>query len=128
MAAWIKELLLDYGLNRLSPDQKTDILTAIDGLIKSRALSPIDVWMIHAYIAGYTAEEIASLLYNIQWSITSEQVEKELYRMMVAIATASGYTDDILIQRAKRNKLPTKLAAFTKFLDNTGKDYQRHSI
>lgn len=127
-AAWIKELLLDYGLNRLSIDQKNDIASAIDGLIKSRVLSYIDAWILHAYVAGYTAEEIASLLYTIQWHITTEQVENELQRMMLAVGTASGYTDDLIIERAKQTQFRTKIPRFITFLQQHSTTYMEHDL
>lgn len=131
-AAWIKELLLDYGLNRLAIDQKNDIASAIDGLIKSRALATWDIQILDLYISGYTSEEIANTfvfsVHNYITALPTEDIESILARVILAIATASGYTDDLIIRRAKENQIRTKVPKFITFLQQHSTTYMEHDL
>jgi hypothetical protein len=123
-SAWIKQLLLDYGLNRLSIDQKSDIVSAIDGLIKARVLSYNDLQILNLYISGYTATEIANM--HIQSS--TARIEAILTRVVMAIGTGSGYTDDQLVQRAKQHQIRTKMPKFITFLQQHSTTFTEHDV
>ncbi len=131
-AAWTKQLLLDYGLNRLSIDQKSDIASAIHGLIQSRVLSPMDVYILDLYVSGYTAVEIAeTYLFDYYGSIIPLQtndVENTLARVILAISTASGYTDDIIIERAKQHQIRTRVPKFITYLEQHSTNFMEHDI
>ncbi len=122
MAGWIKELMLDYGLNRLSIDQRSDISTAIDGLIDAGVLKERDIEILHSYIAGYTATEIAQNLLT-----TTDIVEADLVRVFRAIETASGYTDTAFVRKiGLRPGSEARLLDLSIFLIKHGQRYHTH--
>jgi hypothetical protein len=120
MAGWMKELMLDYGLNRLSIDQRSDISTAISTLISAGVITNNDINVLHSYIAGYTAIEIAQ-----QEQTTTDQVEAQLTRIFRAIEYASGYTDSSFIQRAKQ-QYNARMAELSAFLLKHGQRFYTH--
>ncbi len=122
MAGWIKELMLDYGLNRLSIDQRSDISTAIDGLITAGVLKPRDIEILHSYIAGYTATEIAQNLLT-----TTDVIEADLIRVFRAIESASGYTDTSFVRKVRlRLNSESRLTDLSIFLIKHGQRYHAH--
>lgn len=123
MAGWIKELLLDYGLNRLSIDQRSDISTAINGLISAGVLSSKDIQILNSYISGYNATEIAE-----QQTTTTDQIEQTLLRMFRAIEIASGYTDMTFIRRAGLRYSQKRLPELSLFLMQHGTKFFNHDI
>lgn len=123
MAGWIKELLLDYGLNRLSIDQRSDISTAISSLIAANVLKPRDIIILHDYIAGYTATEIAE-----QFVTFTDDIETTLQRVFRAIETASGYTDTAFMRKVRVRYAHTRLVDLSEFLIKHGQRYHNHEI
>lgn len=121
MAGWIKELLLDYGLNRLSIDQRSDISTAINGLISAGVFKSKDIEILHSYISGYTAKEIAEKL-----TTTTDIIEERLVRVLRAIEAASGYTDMSFIRKANRRHSDSKIADLSLFLLKHGQRFHTH--
>lgn len=123
MAGWIKELLLDYGLNRLSIDQRSDISTAISGLIEAGVFKQRDITILHSYIAGYTATEIAE-----QLTTTTDIVEADLVRVFRAIESASGYTDTAFVRKARLRYSETRLPELSLFLMKHGTRFHTHEM
>lgn len=119
MAGLIKEILLDYGLDRLAIDQKNDIVMAINGLIKSKVISKLDLYVLNLYLSGFTAEEIARQYYT-----TQDIIESTLYRLMQAIESASGYTDDSFIYKINKRRQSAAIA----FLSTHGKTFSKHDV
>lgn len=124
MAGLIKELLLDYGLNKLSIDQRSDISIAITKLFHSGVITQQDIDILNKYISGYTAQEIGQ-----QYLLSSSEIEATLSRLVLAIETISGYTDQTLIQTALRQKRSIfKVTALQRFLTKHGQHFNTHDI
>ncbi len=123
MAGWIKELLLDYGLNRLSIDQRSDISTAINTLVEAGVLKPRDIMILHSYVAGYTATEIAEQLVTV-----TDEIDSILQRVFRAIETASGYTDTAFIRKARLRYSESRLVDLSSFLIKHGQRYHNHDV
>lgn len=121
MAGWIKELLLDYGLNRLSIDQRSDISTAINALIRAEVLKPTDIEILHSYVAGYTATEIAQILQT-----TTDRIEADLVRIFRAIEFASGYTDTSFVRKTGLRYTDKRLSDLSLFLIKHGQRFHSH--
>lgn len=121
MAGWIKELLLDYGLNRLSIDQRSDISTAINDLINAGVFKRQDIKILDLYIAGYTATEIAEQLIT-----TTDMIEATLVRVFRAVESASGYTDSSFIRKASLRYTERKLSDLSLFLAKHGQRFHTH--
>ena len=118
MAGWIKELLLDYGLNRLSIDQRSDISTAISSLISAGVFTIYDIESLDMYISGYNAIEIAAHFHT-----TTDVIETNLTRILRAIETASGYTDTTFVHRVSTRKNELSL-----FLIKHGQRFHTHEL
>lgn len=123
MAGLIKQLLLDYAINRLPFEQKTDIATAIHSLQQSRVLSDADLLLLDDYLSGYTVAEIAEQRIDI-----TENIEKNLIRIIHAIEHASGYTDINFIRRIRQEKKysKTKIPALERYLHKYGQMFISH--
>lgn len=123
MAGLIKQLLLDYAINRLPFEQKTDIATAIHSLQQSKVLSNSDMLLLDDYLSGYTAKEIAEQRTDI-----TENIEQNLMRIIHAIEHASGYTDKKFIRRIEQNKKysKTKIEVLEFYLQKYGKRFISH--
>lgn len=120
MAGWIKELLLDYGLNRLSIDQRSDISTAISGLISAGVFKHREIMILHSYIAGYTATEIA-----VQYNTTTDTIEADLIRIFRAVESASGYTDVAFVRKAELRYI-SRVSELSLFLLKHGQRFHTH--
>lgn len=124
MSGLMKELLLDYAMNKVSTDLRTDITTAIANLQSARSLSNTDIHILNTYLMGYTANEIAAALYK-----SAEDIESTLYRIVKAIEYASGYTDNDLVTKITRQGYArSKVAKFEIFIDKHGKEYRAHDL
>src|SRR5690349_19840198 len=122
MAGLIKELMLDYAMNRLSIDQRSDITTALQSLISAGVIPDNELKILNEYLSGYTAEEIA-----IEQYTTTEVIEKILGRLFIALETASGYTDEGFTERVKQMSYPkTKIKLFSSFLNIYGAQFINH--
>jgi hypothetical protein len=123
MAGLLKELLLDYGLHRLPIDQRNDISTAITSLYTAGVITNDDLRILNTYLSGYNAEEIASM-----FSLHADDIEQTLTRVIEAIETASGYTDDDFVYRViKSTKYPkTKIGALGVYLRYYGRRFDTH--
>lgn len=122
MAGLIKEILLDYGLNRLSIDQRSDISSAINELITAGVIKPKELQVLDMYIAGYTAKEIAE-----HYITTTDKIEAILTRLCQAIEYASGYTDSGLVKRVKTKDM-YKLGELHSFLLKHGTKFFTHEL
>jgi hypothetical protein len=61
MSSILKERLLDYGMERLSIEEKVDIDMAIEQLLREGKIYKRDRSILLAYIYGYTAQEISDI-------------------------------------------------------------------
>jgi CRISPR/Cas system CSM-associated protein Csm2 small subunit len=118
--AWIKELLLDYGMGLLSVEQRTEISSAIATLITAQVFTKQDIYMLHDYIAGYTAKEIAE-----RNKLAESDVVANLARMTFVLSYATGYTDDTIIYRAEQRLYP-KVHKFKEYLKKHAADFNTH--
>lgn len=123
MSGYIKELLLDYGLNRLSIEQRSDISAAINGLIEAGVFNRRDIEILHSYVAGYTATEIAE-----QQHTTTDKIETILIRIIRAIENASGYTDTALLHKARLRYSQVKITELSLFLFKHGQRFFNHDL
>ena len=119
MAGYIKQLLLDLGMNRITIDQRNDIITAIASLQKQGVLSSRDLTCLNLYIEGYNATEIAALVQT-----TTDSIEILLSRIFTAVETASGYTDEQLINKQSLSSI--RIAELAGFLERYGKEFSNH--
>lgn len=114
--------MLDYAMNRLSIDQRSDITSALQSLINAGVIPNKELYILNRYVSGYTAEEIA-----IEQYTTTEQIETLLERLFTALEAASGYTDDSFTERVKQMHYPkTKLSLFRSFLSIYGSGFLTH--
>lgn len=124
MSGLLKEILLDYGLAKLSVEERADIDLAINDLYRGSVLSKYDVSILHSYVAGYTADEIASM-----WRKTTNEIELRLSEIVEAVAEQLKISDDQLINYAKRNGYPaSKMNNFALFLKEHGLRYMQHTV
>lgn len=132
MPGYIKELLLDYGLNRLHVDLRSDLSISIQSAFESGVFNALDFAWFEFYIEGYTAKEIADLQNLVPGFtlITTEIVEVSLERVVTAIETLSGYNDDILIHKVERDRQYRRsgVRELKDFLSAHGQDYMSHDI
>jgi len=120
---WLKELILDYGLNRLSIDQKSDLSNAISTLYTSGIFAYTDLRILNDYVSGYTAPEIA-----LRHMTTTDVIENILNRMFTAISTVSGYTDERFIESFARQYPITRKQKLAEFLLKHGQRFFTHDI
>jgi hypothetical protein len=118
MAGLIKELLLDYALNRLHVDVRSDLTIAIQSALLS--FTQREALYLDMYLSGYNAIEIAA----------TEHVEGVLERIFTAIEEQSGYTDDNFIHRLELTKKYRKggIRELHSFLALHGKSYIAHEM
>lgn len=124
MAGLVKELLLDYALNRLNVDMRSDLTIAIQSALSS--FTQIDARMLNLYLSGYTSEEIARMFIRI----TTAEVEVILERIFTAIETYSGYTDQSFVHKLELTKKYRKggIRDLNIFLELHGKTYIAHEM
>lgn len=125
MAGYVKELLLDLPLGKLSIEMQSDLELAVKAVFRTGLFSRIEKYMFYLYLAGYTAEEIAA-----RYQQTTDTIETTLSRIFIAIETLSGYSDHAFIQRAKlKYKARTnKIRDLEALLIKHTKHYDTHSI
>lgn len=125
MPALIKELLLDYGLNRLNVDLRSDLTIAIQTALTSSVFNNTDARVLNLYLSGYTAGEIA-----LKYMMLTALVELRLERIFTAIEQYSGYTDSNFIKRLElTNKYRQGgIRDLSNFLVEHSKHYTRHEI
>lgn len=125
MSALVKELLLDYALNRLNVDMRSDLTIAIQNALSSSAFTYIDAKVLDMYLAGYTADEIAA-----QHMMLTVLVEARLERIFKAIEEHSGYTDEGFIHKLELTKKYRKggMRELKLFLDEHSKHYVAHEL
>jgi len=120
---WLKELMLDYGLNRLGVDQRSDISNAISSLYLAGVFSYFDLHVLNDYIAGYNAPEIAQI-----YNTTTDIIEQTLTRMLTAISTVSGYTDERFINTIANQYTSVRKARLIEFLSKHGQRFFIHDL
>lgn len=125
MAGLLKELLLDYALNRLSVDMKSDLTIAIQTALQSDVFNTTDAHMLNMYLSGYTSEEIA-----LRFMTTTAKVNEYLCRIFTAIEDYSGYTDDNFIHTLEMTHKYRKsgIRDLTVFLEEHGTVYGKHEL
>lgn len=126
MAGLIKELLLDYSLNRLSVDTRSDLTIAIQHALTSGAFKIRDITMLNLYLSGYTAKDIAAMTVTL----SEPEIEAILERIFIAIEYTSGYTDEGLVHKLELTKRYRKsnLSKLELFLQDHGKHYTFHDL
>jgi hypothetical protein len=125
MAGLVKELLLDYGLNRLSVDMRSDLTIAIQSALSSSVFNTNDAKMLDLYLSGYTAEEIAVIM-----NMMTAKVNEYLWRIFTAIEEHSGYTDDGFIHKLELTHKYRKsgMRALGVFLEQHSQVYDIHEL
>lgn len=133
MAGYIKELLLDYALNRLNVDLRSDLSIAIQSAFDSQVFSALDFAWFEYYLEGYTAKEIADLQNLVPFlgiNTTTEQVEIALERVFIAVEEHSGYNDSILVNKVERDKQYRRsgVRELREFLLDHGQHFMTHDV
>lgn len=125
MAGLVKELLLDYALNRLNVDMRSDLTIAIQSALLSDVFTITDAKVLDMYLAGYTADEIAA-----RFMMLTVLVEARLERIFTAIEEHSGYTDESFIHKLESTNKYRKggIRELDRFLDLHGKSYTAHDM
>ncbi len=125
MAGLIKELLLDFALNRVSVDLKSDLSIAIQNALLSGVFTIRDVDYFMMYLAGYSSIEIAAKCIT-----TTAQVEQQLERIFTAIEEYSGYTDQAFIRKVELSGKYRKggIRDLSTFLVLHSKQYVEHDM
>jgi hypothetical protein len=125
MAGLVKELLLDYSLNRLNVDIKSDLTIAIQNTLISGVFNFNDAQMLNMYLSGYTSNEIALL-----FMLNTEIIDIQLERIFTAIEQYSGYTDDNFIHKLEMTHKYRKggIRDLTIFLEEHSTVYGKHDL
>lgn len=126
MAGLVKELLLDYALNRLNVEMHSDLTIAIQSALSSQVFTKVEARILNMYLSGYTSEEISTMLLLT----TVAQVDAVLERLFIAIEQCSGYTDESFIHKLESTQRYRKsgIRDLTLFLDQHGKHYEKHEL
>lgn len=133
MSGLIKELLLDYALNRLNVDVRSDLSIAIQSTFKSNIFSARDFKWFEYYLEGYTSKEIADLQNIVPFLgklVTTEQVDIALERVFIAVEEHSGYKDSILVNKVERDKQYRRsgVRELREFLLDHGQHFMTHDV
>lgn len=125
MAGIIKELMLDFSLNRLNVDMRSDLIVAIQSILLSHTFTYREIEYLNMYLSGYNAIEIAA-----HYLKHTEEIEAVLERVFSAIEHESGYTDQSFIHKLElSNKYRKgKIRDLSSFLVLHGKSYLTHDI
>lgn len=125
MAGLIRELLLDYALNKVSIELKSDLNVAIDTTFLSDVFTYKDLTYFSLFLSGYTSEDIAKMAAD-----NIDHVEATLERIFMAIETNSGYTDENFIRKMERTKKyrPYGINKLKDFLAEHSKHYTTHEL
>src|SRR5437868_5847929 len=123
MAGLVKELLLDYALNRLNVDMRSDLTIAIQSALVS--FTHRDAEYLDKYLSGYNAVEIAA-----QYIETTAHIEAALERIFTAIEEHSGYTDQSFVHKLELTKKYRKggIRDLNTFLALHGRSYTAHEM
>lgn len=121
MPGLLKELLLDYALHRLPIDQRNDLTTAIASLYRAGVIKRQDIIILDLYISGYTSKEIAVYIPNTD-------IDATLSRMLKAIESASGYTDNGFIHKVAALYSKERINKLTLFLIDHGNNFNTHEV
>lgn len=126
MAGLLKELLLDYSLNRLPIDMRSDLTIAIQRAIESRVLKRREILFLNLYLSGYTAHDIAMLTLVLE----EHEIEETLERVFTALETISGYTDQGLVYKLEASGKYRKgnIEKLKGFLVEHSKHYTLHDL
>lgn len=123
-AGLIKEILLDYGVNKLSVETAADIDLAVQHLYYGGVFSKHDLYILHSYISGFNAEEIGEM-----YRQSTNEVETRLGEIVEAIGEQLKVSDTQLINFARRNQYPlSKMESFKVFLQEHGRQYRQHEV
>lgn len=135
IAGYIKELLLDYALNRLNVDLRSDLSIAIQSAFDSQVFSALDFAWFEYYLEGYTAKEIADMqnlvpFYVLGRPITTDDVEIALERVFTAVEVHSGYNDNILVNKVEKDKQYRRsgVRELRDFLLDHGQHFMSHDV
>lgn len=125
MSALVRELLLDYSLNKLNVDTQSDLSIAIQTALSSSVFNSDDAKMLNLYLSGYTASEIASIMNTL-----TAKVNEHLQRIFTAIEEHSGYTDNGFIHKLEMTKKYRKggIYTLTLFLEQHSQVYEKHEL
>ncbi len=125
MSGLIRELLLDYSLNKLSIDLKSDLTVAIQTVLTSRVFTKQSAIYLDMYLSGYTADEIA-----IKHIKHTAEIEQELERLFDALEEYSGYTDEAFIHKLcmTYKYRSSGIRDLTTFLSEHSKHYTTHDM
>lgn len=130
-AALMKELLLDYGMDKLSTEETADIDRAFKLVELGGAIHPHELAALKAYIYGYTAQEIAAGFTRMTGThVATNAVEHSLARTVQAIATVLYIEDEELVHKVNRNpKYAASRASLLKeFLEDHSQRFMQHSV
>jgi len=119
MAGLVKELYLDYSLNRLSIEERSDLSQAIELAYRNRLLQRRDIHILDMYLQGYTVKEIA-----LHCMLLSEKIQNILTRAFIILEVLTGYTDGQFILRIQNKYTPAKIKKLEQFLFEYGRIYE----
>jgi hypothetical protein len=123
MSSILKERLLDYGMERLSIEEKVDIDMAIEQLLREGKIYKRDRSILLAYIYGYTAQEISDIT-----KIGKDTVVMILACVIIALADILQIKDNEFIEQIKDTVPQSKLPRFEAFLNEHDLQYDTHTV
>lgn len=123
MSSILKEKLLDYGMDRLSLEEKVDIDMAIAQLLREGKIYKRDKNILLAYIYGYTAQEISDIT-----KISKDTIVMILAGVIIALANILQIKDNEFIEQIKDTVPQSKLPRFEKLLDEHDLQYDTHTV
>lgn len=123
MSGLTKEILLDYGMGRVSLEEKFDIDLAIKDITQRGDITRIEKKILMMYIYGYTANEIASEIV-----LPTELVELSLTHTIQLLSARLNIHDEDFIDRVKDTVRQSKIEEFRAFLEQHDKHYTTHNV
>lgn len=123
MAAYVKEILIDYAAGKLDINQRIDIALAIESLIKSKIINRKDLEILNAFLSGYCAEEIGITVF-----LSTETVASILIRLLTALEHASNYLDSDFVQKYEKKYSPPQVNRMRQYLTKHSRTFTKETL
>lgn len=95
--ARIKETVIDWAHDRVSVEERFDITRAMQQYAHTSGANRRSMEYVALYAFGYTSPEIARI-----YGVVTDEIEQELARGLIALATAMGMYDTPLFRDIPR--------------------------
>lgn len=123
MSSLVKEMLHDLVARRLSIDDRITLYCAIDSLLKAGTVKASDIKLLDLYLCGFSVEEIA-----IKSFLSTQTTNDILARVVVAIEYASGFLDEIFLNKLSGKYTQNQIKRAREYLIKQSKDFSYENI